>query len=201
MFIFRHFFTLIFLVALGLAGHVVWFANTHHGSNPRIDYWPPYCVAAPITTDVCALVLSLANYSGQYEYSFGHYTPAGASIRQLVRIKDGLPMALPVAPGTLDDPDSDASKARIAACLKEADELQRGLRRLDSMRRLDCRTAPGFAEIVEGVEKKQAVEVEAKNRLLQEQQQRQLGEEVQRANDEIQRRRTMQDPRRGFWTR
>lgn len=201
MFILRHFFSLIFLAALGLAGHVVWFSNTHHGSDPSVDYWPSYCAASPAASDACAFVLSLANYFAQYEYSFGHYTPAGASVSQLVRIKNGLPMALPVAPGTLDDPDSDASRARTAACLKEADELQRGLRRLDSMRRWDCRTAPGFAKILEGVEKNQAAEVEAKNRLLQEQQHRQLEEEVRRANDEIQRRRAMQDPRRGFWTR
>jgi hypothetical protein len=228
VFIFRHFFSLLFLAALGLASHVMWFANTHHGSDKRIDYWPTYCGTAPATRDACAVVLSVANYFGQYKYRFGYddgFYRIGAF---------GVRMSLPVTPGTLDDPDSDASRARMetcrakgasvqepwahgdieclgltrwypayieTACRKVADELRQGTRYWANYPG-DCKMVPGFSKIAEDLERNHA-ENEAKYRLLQEQHQRQEREEAARhAEEERQRTNALvQDAyRRGLWT-
>ncbi|WP_426612229.1 hypothetical protein [Bradyrhizobium sp. McL0616] len=104
---------LLFLCVLGLSAHIVWFANNHKGSDPKIEYWPPYCTLAPITIDGCGVVLSLANYFGQYPYYFA-YLETGSRAR--IRVDAyGIRYALPVTPGSLADPDSNAAKAAVAA--------------------------------------------------------------------------------------
>ncbi|MGJ4902312.1 hypothetical protein ACQR0V_12135 [Bradyrhizobium sp. HKCCYLS2058] len=134
MFVIRHFFSLVFVAAVGLAIHLTWFANTHHGTDKRVEYWPGYCVLAPITTDACATTLALAHYVGAYDFDFGHYE--NGSGRRLVRIDETgsgqIVLPLPVVPGTPEDPDSEAAKQeqfrlqqeREAAEARHRDEIQ-----------------------------------------------------------------------------
>lgn len=126
MFIIRSFFSLIFLAVVGFAVHLAWFANTHHGADKRVEYWPGYCVLAPVTTDVCATVLALAHYVGAYGFDFGHYE--NGSGRRLVRIDETgggqVVLPLPVVPGTVDDPDSEAAREEQVRFKHEMDELR-----------------------------------------------------------------------------
>jgi hypothetical protein len=114
VFIFRNLFGFLFLAILGLGAHLTWFANKHHGSDRDVEYWPHYCVLAPVTTDMCATVLDLAHYFGFYSFSFGQLQ--GSSGKRLVRIGVSgdyqYPLPLPVVAGTLEDPDSEAAQQR-----------------------------------------------------------------------------------------
>ena len=109
-------------------------------------------------------------------------------------------MALPVAPGSMDDPDSDALKAE---CRKVADEMQQGSRKAYDYP-IKCQTIPEFAKVLEAARKehdRQSAEAARRANERANELQRQLDVEARQQANELQRRRAMQDPyRRDLWT-